>query len=387
MPPSGFTPDQAPTDALETRSSPGALLVANAVRIASVAMASTPVPVPATVAPSTAAVGDHLAALRRAWHPVAIAADVGVDPTVVTLLSEEWAVWRDADGMLRAFLDRCPHRLAPISTGTRCDDGTLRCNYHGWRFDPAGACTQIPALGTAAAIPSRARLTAACGVAERGGLVWLAPEEPIAPLVDVDPPDGAGVGMLAVTRLTADPGNLIDNFLDVAHFPFVHAGTFGLEQSDQVDEYDLLPTEHGFVAVTEHEFANHEDPGVKAGLRPLVQRRRMTYTYAPPFTTTLRLDYVDAAGTNLILFGIQPERPGPGPLATMRVFTVLLRNDVPPEALAEAIAFEQRVLDEDVVVQTTLPTALPLDLTTEVHTKADKLTIELRRTLARLLTT
>lgn len=56
------------------------------------------------------------------------------------------------------------------------------------------------------------------------------PEEPIAPLVDVDPPDGAGVGMLAVTRLTADPGNLIDNFLDVAHFPFVTAGTFGLEQ-------------------------------------------------------------------------------------------------------------------------------------------------------------
>lgn len=156
-----------------------------------------------------------------------------------------------------------------------------------------------------------------------------------------------------------------------------------------MDEYDLLPTEHGFVAVTEHEFANHEDPGVKASRPPpvLVQRRRMTYTYAPPFTTTLRLDYVDAAGTNLILFGIQPERPGPSPLATMRVFTVLLRNDVPPEALAEAIAFEQRVLDEDVVVQTTLPTALPLDLTTEVHTKADKLTIELRRTLARLLTT
>ena len=37
------------------------------------------------------------------------------------------------------------------------------------------------------------------------------------------------------------------------------------------------------------------------------------------------------------------------------------------------------------MVQRTLRTALPLDLTTEVHTKADRLTIELRRCLARFL--
>lgn len=342
--------------------------------------------VPAASSPSTASVGDHLAVLRRAWHPVAVAEEIGTGPSAVTLLGEEWALWRETDGTLRAFLDRCPHRLAPISTGTRGADGTIRCGYHGWCFDASGACTSIPALGEGGVIPPRARLTAAAGVVERGGIVWLAPEPPRAPLIDVDPPAGALVGMLAPTRLTADPGNLIDNFLDVAHFPFVHAGTFGLAQSDQVDEYELTSTEHGFVAVTEHEFANHEDPGVKAGIRPLVQRRRMTYTYAPPFTTTLRLDYVDAAGTNLILFGIQPERPGPAPLAAVRVYTVLLRNDIPAAAFDEAIAFEQRVLDEDVVVQRTMRTALPLDLTAEVHTKADKLTIELRRTLARFLT-
>ena len=349
------------------------------------ASSASPTSVPKPGAPTSASVGDHLGTLRHAWHPVAVADEIGLEPSVVTLLGEDWAVWREADGTVRAFVDRCPHRLAPISTASRCDDGTLRCNYHGWRFDGTGACTLIPALGAGGAIPPRARLTSAAGVAERGGLVWLAPEEPLAPLVEVDPPAGAHVGMLAPTRFTADPGNLIDNFLDVAHFPFVHAGTFGLEQSDQVDEYELRSTANGFVAATEHEFANHEDPGVKAGIRPLVQRRRMTYTYAPPFTTTLRLDFVDAEGTNLILFAIQPERPGPGPLASVRVFTVLLRNDVPAEALAEAIAFEQAVLDEDVVVQRTLRTALPLDLTTEVHTKADKLTIELRRCLARFL--
>lgn len=332
---------------------------------------------------------DHLPVLRRAWHPVAVAAEVTSTPTTVTLLGEEWALWRDAGGSLRSFVDRCPHRLAPISTGTPCSDGTIQCGYHGWRFDGTGACTFIPALGPDGSIPPRARLTPPAGVLERGGLVWLAPEDPIAPLVTVVPPDGALVGMLAPTRAEADPGNLLDNFLDVAHFPFVHAGTFGLEQSDQVDEYDLQPTQAGFTAITEHEFANHEDPGVKAGIRPLVQRRRMTYTYAPPFTATLLLDYVDAKGANLILFAIQPERlgSGPGGPGTVRIFTVLFRNDVPADALAEAVEFEQRVLDEDIVVQRTLRTSLPLDLTTEVHTKADKVTIELRRCLARFLAT
>ena len=53
--------------------------------------------------------------------------------------------------------------------------------------------------------------------------------------------------------------------------------------------------------------------------------------------------------------------------------------------MPHALEFEQRVLDEDLVIQRRMTTSLPLDLTTEVHTKADRLTIELRRSLARFL--
>jgi nitrite reductase/ring-hydroxylating ferredoxin subunit len=41
----------------------------------------------------------------------------------------------------RAFEDRCPHRLAPLSEGRVEADGTLLCAYHAWRFDGGGACT------------------------------------------------------------------------------------------------------------------------------------------------------------------------------------------------------------------------------------------------------
>jgi phenylpropionate dioxygenase-like ring-hydroxylating dioxygenase large terminal subunit len=65
--------------------------------------------------------------------------------------------WTDAQGCRRAALDRCPHRRAPLSSGT-VHDGVLRCAYHGWAFAGDGSCVDIPALGPDARIPSRAHL-------------------------------------------------------------------------------------------------------------------------------------------------------------------------------------------------------------------------------------
>ena len=212
-------------------------------------------------------------------------------------------------------------------------------------------------------------------------MVWIAPDEPVMALPDVTNVDESYVmGMLSPVSTPGSAGALLDNFLDVAHFPFVHAGTFGIDQSDQVDEYTVTRAGSGFTAVTEHSFANHEDPAVTTGERPLVQRRKMTYSYTGPFAATLRLDYVDAGGTNLIVFAVQPERDG-----HCRVYTTIYRNDIAAVDMPEAVAFEERVLAEDLVIQHRMPPSLPLDLTAEVHTRADRVTIELRRVLTEFL--
>jgi vanillate O-demethylase monooxygenase subunit len=107
----------------------------------------------------------------------------------------------------------------------------------------------------------------------------------------------------------------------------------------------------------------------------------MTYTYVPPFVATLKLEYLDAGGTNVIVFAVQPQTD-----EHCRVFTTLLRNDVDGDAeLAAAVAFEQEVLAEDLAIQAVMPLTLPLDVTAEVHTRADKLTLELRRILASIV--
>ena len=150
------------------------------------------------------------------------------------LLGEPWVLYR-ADGRIVAFADRCPHRRTPLSLG-HCEAGVLQCAYHGWRFDPAGACIEIPALGRGASLPPAARLSPPAGLVEAHGIVFLAPEDPIAPLGSIpeadDPSFEAGELPTLVARASA--GLLADNFLDVAHFPFVHAGTFGADEAAEV---------------------------------------------------------------------------------------------------------------------------------------------------------
>ena len=321
-------------------------------------------------------------ALRRCWHPVARSADVTDRPVRTVLLGEPWVLVR-VDGRLRAFVDRCPHRLAPLSIG-ECDGGTLRCGYHGWRFDASGRCVEIPALGPEATIPPRARLVGADSVEERHGMVFLAPEAPLTPLGTVQEAEDPSFmsGDLPVLVARASAGLLADNFLDMAHFPFVHLATFGAEDP-VVPPLTVARKGWGFTAVNEHLFSNREDPGVAAGVRPLVQRRRVTYRVVAPFHLVLRLDYLDSGGTNVIGFFLQPETDD-----SCRIYSTIWRDDLDgdPARMASAVAFEVAVVREDLAVQESYDRlVLPLDPTTEVHTRADRSTLELRRMLGDLV--
>ena len=54
--------------------------------------------------------------------------------------------------------------------------------------------------------------------------------------------------------------------------------------------------------------------------------------------------------------------------------------------MAEAVEFERKIVDEDLALQERYADRrLPLDLTAEVHVRADRMTIELRRILGDLV--
>lgn len=324
------------------------------------------------------------AGLRGAWHPLCRSGEVTSTPRAFTLMGQAYVAYRHETEGLRVFLDQCPHRRAPLSLGT-CEGATLRCAYHGWRFDGDGVCVEIPSLGPDATLPPRARLSAPAGVAESHGMVFIAPEAPrtTLPTVEADRDDTFLRGDLEPIRTRGSAGLLADNFLDMAHFAFIHAGTFGAGEATEVGPYDVVRDGYGFTAVYEHDFANREDPGVAAGVRPLVQRRRLTYRYSAPYHLELALDFLDTGGTNVIGFFLVPVDND-----TVIIYSSLWRNDLDGsrERMAEAIAYEVAVVEEDLLVQSRYhDLVLPLDVTSEVHVKADKTTIELRRVLKDLI--
>jgi phenylpropionate dioxygenase-like ring-hydroxylating dioxygenase large terminal subunit len=175
-----------------------------------------------------------------------------------------------------------------------------------------------------------------------------------------------------------------DNFLDVAHFPFVHAGTFGAAEEKVVPRYEVTLEPWGCRSVQEQWFDNPEDPGVAAGIRPVRQRRRATYVYRAPFQMLLRLEELDAGSVKTILFFAQPETP-----TSTRLYTKLLLHgiggvaDPPPDVVAREVAFEEAVLAEDLDLQRKmrLP-GLPLTPRDELHVRADLMGVQLRRILS-----
>lgn len=322
-------------------------------------------------------------ALAGFWHPAAWSSDVGSEPVAVTLLGQGWVLARFG-GVISAFADECPHRRARLSAGVMAG-GALQCPYHGWRFTRDGRCVQIPALEANAPIPARAALRPAADVAERDGLAWLAPASPRAPLPDLATPpsvkgDSVATIRLPVVHVQANAAIMVDNFLDEAHFPFVHADTIGGAGPEPIPRADVVRDGLSFTAVREHTFTNRTDPAVLDGSRPAVQRRRMTYRYQAPLTATLLLEYLDADSWQFLAFTAAPQDEH-----SCRIYrTVTGPGLADPDGADSTAKYEMTIFEEDLDLQRRALSGLefPLDISAELHTRADRVSVEFRRVLA-----
>jgi len=304
-------------------------------------------------------------------------------PTQVWLLGEPWVLVR-LDGVLVAFRDRCPHRLAPLSAG-RVVDGRLECAYHGWRFESGGRATSIPALGSSSPLPPRACLSSPVAVCERFGLVWLAPAEPVCDLhafPEWDDPDYR-CAMTAPRHTTVSALQLADNFLDAAHFPTVHVQTFGTPEAAYVSPHHVTRDGWEIRTVYEAPYRNHDDPLVTTGEHPLVQPHVLTKIGRPPAAVSLTLDFPLTGHRLAILFVCQPETR-----TRTRVYKLMAHNGIAPDDLRrldQLVTYEDLVLDEDLAILEQFGSmTLATDPRTEVHAGADKLSVAYRRLLSEL---
>lgn len=173
-------------------------------------------------------------------------------PRGVTRLGQSLVLWRDGDGRACAALAACPHRGADLSLG-RVVEGQLQCPYHGFRFQPDGACSRIPCEGSAAKIPPRLQLSLA-HVEEAHGFVWVyAGDEdareatPLPWIADAPEPGGDE----AVREMTWDVrfSRVMEGMLDLHHFPFAHR-RFTPPGYTRLDPYEAAVDDDGVLRTT-----------------------------------------------------------------------------------------------------------------------------------------
>lgn len=174
------------------------------------------------------------------WYPISPIADLDPEcPTSVVLLGQRLVVWKPrCSNQYKVFLDQCPHRLAPLSEG-RVDEktGHLMCSYHGWQFDGAGVCTQIPqAEATELIVKQRQHYcVTVLPTQEANDLLWVWPDAdtaemaasrplPLSPQVDAS---RGFVWSSMVRDLEYDWQTLVENVADPSHVPFAHHGVQG----------------------------------------------------------------------------------------------------------------------------------------------------------------
>ena len=167
--------------------------------------------------------------LTNYWYAAGWSSEITDKPLARRILDRPVALFRTKTGKATAFDDCCPHRLVPLSQGT-VEGDSLRCAYHGLRFDCSGKCVEVPGQVN---IPPRARV-ASYPLIERWNFAWIWMGDP----AQADPaliPDlpwlGAKDWAYANGTITYDCNYLLllDNLIDLSHTTFVHQRTIGTD--------------------------------------------------------------------------------------------------------------------------------------------------------------
>jgi vanillate O-demethylase monooxygenase subunit len=168
-------------------------------------------------------------------------------------------------------------------------------------------------------------------------------------------------------------GRRVENFVDLAHFAWVHDGTLGT-RSAPVPPDAVVRREDG-----EMRF-EYEPPAVdqmgEIGETALVGTSR--YRMPMPLTVDIEFDIAGRPGSLRHLWmTAAPVEPG-----VCRSYWFVARNDEHDRPDAEFLEFQQIVLDEDLpVVCNQVPAEIPLGVTDEMHVRADRISLEYRRWL------
>ncbi|WP_373634810.1 aromatic ring-hydroxylating dioxygenase subunit alpha [Yoonia sp. SS1-5] len=214
---------------------------------------------------------------------------------------------------------------------------------------------------------------------QRFGHLWTSPGQPNRDLFTIPETDAPGRRLVDVgsVRVKCSPLRAVENFLDIAHFPFVHTDILGAEPHTEVARYQVdIREEVDEVWATKVKF--FQPQAAKSAEGGITTE----YMYRVP------------APTCAVLYKTCPPRPGEWDVITLFVQPLTeewcevwpwmaLYDD--QSTMAEMISFQQLIFMQDrSILENQIPRKLPLDPGLEVPTQADMTSVAYRRWLKRI---
>ena len=314
------------------------------------------------------------------WYPLACSTDVLGAPLQRRLLGRKLVLWRNAEGVVSALPDRCPHREAELSRGEVRGD-CLVCPYHGWEFAADGQCTRVPSATVGVPAPPKAHLDAYLSQ-EKYGLVWVCLGEPVADIPVLkweDDPEFRRINT-PFDEWKVSATRMVDNFLDYTHFPWVHKESFGNQEDTVVPHIELEPLDRDFFGYAYEVNARNESVGtIASGQDVDVVHRRMTTGFNLPLLCRSTIEYDNGLAHILLLICVPIDD-----VTSYFNFVVWRRDDFSIQA-QDVTRLDFLIGAEDKRMLETFDTVLPMDQTSLVSVQADKCSVEWRRQFAALL--
>lgn len=227
--------------------------------------------------------------IRQYWLPIYLSADLpGRDskPERVRILHEDLIIFRDTNGQVGLISEFCAHRGASLYWARNEQNG-LRCVYHGWKYDTAGQCVDMPNEPQASNFRDKVKLRS-YPCAERNGIVWsyFGPRELPPPLPDLEfnvlPQEHMVIrrDLQEINWLQGLEGNI-----DSSHLSFLHTR---LDENGSADFYGPPPANRGTYYLDNAPVMEvvHTDSGVMygAGRREEIGKRYWRVTqFLMPF--------------------------------------------------------------------------------------------------------
>ncbi len=190
--------------------------------------------------------------LRRYWHPIAVAAELGERPLRrVRILGEDLVLYK-GDAGYGLVAERCSHRGASLAYG-RIEGDNIRCPYHGWMYAPGGKCVEQPAEPGDSTYKDRIRQTA-YPVQKIAGLLfaYLGPQPaPLVPAYDVLVRKDGERRVVVLPQLDCNWLQPMENSVDPTHVHYLHGAGRGKpvhgERQAEIQKYEFEAFDYGIM--------------------------------------------------------------------------------------------------------------------------------------------